>query len=469
MSETEQILNFVARLPPTPNPYYATANKVGQVLRPPKSPLWSRRFRVVIWVLYIIIFFQAVFLVYQRVRVRMSARLQYNKLGLLVINISDSSAIAYFLHAPLSIYVISVNIALDRGYNVDMAPMICVYGHKFIPIVLGSWALLWVSACHCAQIFWESNMAHKMNRDKLKVAIKLGLTVFFVICAFGPLPFISWFFFKSYKYLHHLETGAHAMASKLRARGRNYDPATFNTLELLTLLLPGQKLTSDIERLKKALIIGTTIYFYVIIVLLAIYIPLLTISLRALYKQSLSQVNVDAGNGSHERSKPSRVGRKILRERQRLVYHAICVFISTAVHLPPTAWKIVHSTGDYLHNATWKEVTHIGLVAPLAFSANLILLILNIHSHQFLSDRKKKMQRAAMGSMAMTEEAPTRRRGIRTLFLSHTEDEEISLPDVAARTIINDEKTNLASEKLDYADPTTSKIEITQWTFSTVT
>ncbi|KNZ54889.1 hypothetical protein VP01_2822g2 [Puccinia sorghi] len=93
----------------------------------------------------------------------------------------------------------------------------------------------------------------------------------------------------------------------------------------------------------------------------------------------------------------------------------------------------------------------------------VILLILNIHSHHILSDRKKRMQRAAMGSVAMSNAAPTERKGFRTLFLSHSDDEGMSLHDVSART------TNDGSGKLDYDNPSLPGIKVKQWTFSTIT
>ncbi|KNZ54892.1 hypothetical protein VP01_2822g5 [Puccinia sorghi] len=263
------------------------------------------------------------------------------------------------------------------------------------------------------------------------------------------------------------------------------------------------------DHLRKSLVIGTKIYLCVIVLLLTIYIPLLTISLGGLYKQSVSQAQIDAAIGSNERSKPSRIGRKIHRERQRLVYHAICVFISTAVHLPPTAWKVANSRGDFLHNVTWKEVTaSFVFMVSLKFTgiggsagllreyvrnslrkrlpANpIILLILNIHSHHILSDRKKRMQRAAMGSLATSKAAPIERNGLRTLFLSHSDDEDMSLHDATARTTndgesqmltemvistsLSNEEFDLGSGKLDYDNPSLPGIKIKQWSFSTIT
>ncbi|EFP85876.2 hypothetical protein PGT21_022661 [Puccinia graminis f. sp. tritici] len=319
-------------------------------------------------------------------------------------------------------------------------------------------------------------MASNMNRERLKIAIKWGVSTFFLICAFGPIPFISWLYTQAYRDLHKIETVIHSVAAKLRAEGKTYDPTNFHSFKLLSLLLPASDLAPLNDRLKSALTTSTVIYCMIITCLISIYIPLLTISLRALYKQSVSQAKIDAAMGSSGGSKPSRISRKLHRERQRLVFHALCVFVSTAVHLPPTAWKVFHSKGDFLHNVAYKEVTHQGLMAPLAFTGNFILLLLNFHSHQIRSDRKNRMQKATFGSGSQEEGGlpPARRTGIRTLFLSQTDDAEISLQNVTEKTEEDGQSEekyhpNYSASPPGYTSTSLAGIKIKQSTFSTTT
>ncbi|OAV90789.1 hypothetical protein PTTG_28204 [Puccinia triticina 1-1 BBBD Race 1] len=473
MSQEAKLLRFITRLPPTVNPYVATAKRLEEMIHSPQSPLWSRRLRVVVLVLYCLIFAQALYLLYQRSRIHKSAKLKYNRLGLFVINISDTSALAYFFYAPLTLYVVAVNIAIDRGYPIDESTMICVFGHKFIAVVLGSWG----TRTQCAQIFWNSDMASNMDREKLKTAIKWGVSSFFVICAFGPVPFISLIYIRAYRELHEVETIIHGVASNLRAESGTYDPATFNVLNILTLLIPARRATYHNHRFEVTLKTGDGVYCLITFLLISIYIPLLTISLRSLYNQSVSQSKIDAVMGSSGGSKPSRNGRKIYRERQRLVYHALCVFFSTAVHFPPTVWKVFNSKGDFLHDVAFKEVTQQGLMAPLAFSGNVILLLLNIHSYQIRRDRKMRMaQRQATIESSQGSGAPTRRTGIRTLFLSQSDDEEISLQNVVESTQVGSHMAE-KSEKYPgsptltpgYMSTSLAGIKIKQCTFSTTT
>ncbi|PLW40968.1 hypothetical protein PCASD_06615 [Puccinia coronata f. sp. avenae] len=378
MSATQELLEFIGSLPPTVNPYSATATKLEEAIRTPRSPLWSRRLRVVALALYIIIFFQTLFLLYQRAKIHQSIKLQFNKLGLLVVNITDSSALAYFFSSPFTIYVLSVQVALDKGHHLDQALMLCIFGQKFIPILLGSCTL--VGFClHC----------------------------------------------------HKLESVVHHIASNLRAESIKYDPQEFNTFDLLRLLLPAQRLPHVFENLEHDVDVSTWVYFILVCMLISIYIPLLTISLRALYQQSVSQSKIDAAMTSTPTNgipQPSRLG-KIHRERQRLVYHAICVFISTAVHLPPLAWKIFHSKGNYFHSVAWNEVTRHGLMTPLAFSGNIILLILNMHSYQILADRKMKMQPSLFDSTGIEEVTPCKKSFLKKLLLVDDDDEDEIMED----------------------------------------
>jgi hypothetical protein len=53
---------------------------------------------------------------------------------------------------------------------------------------------------------------------------------------------ISGLYVIAYRYLNGIEHGAHEIVSRLRARGRHYDPETYNMLDLLTVLIPAQKL-----------------------------------------------------------------------------------------------------------------------------------------------------------------------------------------------------------------------------------
>ncbi|KNF02316.1 hypothetical protein PSTG_04521 [Puccinia striiformis f. sp. tritici PST-78] len=228
------MISFVAGLPPSVNPYLATADQLEIFIKSPPSPPWSRRLRIVALINCFVIFSQSIFLLHQRIKIHQSAKLKYNKLGLLVINISDSSALAYFFFAPLALFVIVMHIGLDRGYPLDESLIICVYAHGYFPIILGSWL--------CAHIFWNSDMASNMDREKLRMCIKWSMIAFFLLGAVGPLPVLSWLYISAYNDLRKVETVAHDIARQLRRHSHNFYRADFSILNVLTMLAPAQRL-----------------------------------------------------------------------------------------------------------------------------------------------------------------------------------------------------------------------------------
>ncbi|KAI7939726.1 hypothetical protein MJO29_014462 [Puccinia striiformis f. sp. tritici] len=184
----------------------------------------------------------------------------------------------------------------------------------------------------------------------------------------------------------------------------------------------------------------------------------------------MSQAKMDAIAGSSDEFKQSRASKRLHRERQRLVYHALCVFISTAVFLPPAAWKVFNSKGDFVHDVTWNEVTFQGLSVPLSFTGNIILLILNVHSYQILDERKAKAQLAKSGASSQGGSIPPKRSAIKTLFLSTMDEEDIPLSTASEEVERGaTDKYQPACGTADYRSNTLAEIKIEQCTFSTST
>ncbi|KAI7939124.1 hypothetical protein MJO28_014703 [Puccinia striiformis f. sp. tritici] len=288
-------------------------------------------------------------------------------------------------------------------------------------------------------------MASNMDREKLRMCIKWSMIAFFLLGAVGPLPVLSWLYISAYNDLRKYTECV------------NYDGASAETYSHHSL---------PQERFEHSLHLSITVYCVDIIVMILIYIPLLTISLRSLYQQSMSQAKMDAIAGSSDEFKQSRASKRLHRERQRLVYHALCVFISTAVFLPPAAWKVFNSKGDFVHDVTWNE----GLSVPLSFTGNIILLILNVHSYQILDERKAKAQLAKSGASSQGGSIPPKRSAIKTLFLSTMDEEDIPLSTASEEVERGaTDKYQPAYGTADYRSNTLAEIKIEQCTFSTST
>ncbi|KAI9621050.1 hypothetical protein H4Q26_013243 [Puccinia striiformis f. sp. tritici PST-130] len=223
-------------------------------------------------------------------------------------------------------------------------------------------------------------MASNMDREKLRMCIKWSMIAFFLLGAVGPLPVLSWLYISAYNDLRKVETVAHDIARQLRRHSHNFYRADFSILNVLTMMAPAQKLIPITERFEHSLHLSITVYCVDIIVMILIYIPLLTISLRSLYQQSMSQAKMDAIAGSSDEFN----------------------------NLGPVRDSI-------------------GLSVPLSFTGNIILLILNVHSYQILDERKAKAQLAKSGASSQGGSIPPKRSAIKTLFLSTMDEEDIPL------------------------------------------
>lgn len=331
--------------------------------------------------------FQSAFLLYQRLQISQHPKVKRNSLGLVIVNISYIAAFSFISYSTLTIYTLLVQIAMDWGHDMDEAMMLFIFGIRFLTVIVGSWAFLWVCACQCALILWNSTLASKMNRDRLKNLIQYGSSFLILLFALGPLLPIAWQYIKAYQALHQIETITHHISSTLRSRADNYDPNNFNQLSLLSLLIPAKKLLPLRARMEGALRLGQKMYLVDLGHLSLVYIPLLVISLRHLYKQSKFQAEIDAATGTNN-SNESPISKRIRRQRQRLVLHAISVYLATSIHLPVVIYEIfLSSKPGFSQTAKWCQLTFVGLTAPLSFTGNIVLLVLNIHSYLILRDR----------------------------------------------------------------------------------
>lgn len=400
-----QLVKLIDHIPPNVNPYLAAANMLEASTRGPDSPLWLRRFRVSSIALLGVIVVQAAFLLFQRARLQ-RPKIVFNDLGLVIADISWISAIVYLSYGPVTIFVLLLIHFADAGYTVRNSTILLIFGIKFFPIILGSWALIWICACQCASILWTSLKASGMNRRLLRGLIRWGFSISFILLAFGPLPFITWVYVQAYFKLRKIESISQHVNLSLRSVAPGYDPNNFNKLGFLSLLMPAREILSLEKSTENYDYIGLKLYCGVICTLICIHVPLLWLSLRGLYRQSVPQSAIDAALGSGRPLGKPKISRELRQERRRLVLHAACVFFSTTVHLPPVVWKmtLVH-TPEFLLGVKGKELSYSGLTIPLSITGNIILLILNAQAHQLLL-KKTRNRDATFLCISLSQSTP---------------------------------------------------------------
>lgn len=184
--QPSSVTDFLANLPPDVNPYLATANMLENSVHSPRSPPWARRLSVATIIFFTIMLLQAVYLVFQKVRVQ-TPKMKFNKLGLVVFDLSYATGIGFSLTASLTVTVLVLERISDSGHRVRESVIALLFGHQFMPILITAWALSWFGTCQCALAFWNSNAAFNLNRKRLQAFLQWGLSATFLLASFGPI------------------------------------------------------------------------------------------------------------------------------------------------------------------------------------------------------------------------------------------------------------------------------------------
>ncbi|OAV90793.1 hypothetical protein PTTG_28208 [Puccinia triticina 1-1 BBBD Race 1] len=203
---------------------------------------------------------------------------------------------------------------------------------------------------------------------------------------------MTWTYVKAYKNLREMETIVINLSSMLHHKANAYDPhkvGAFSASSDLGQLQSAMKLAPLRLEVANNLRHGLIIYCIDTCLLIVIYAPLLWISFRGLYDRSSPSENVEAALGPVKPVKKNPISRKLNRDRRRLVSHALCVYVSTTLHLPPLILMLTRNVDNFMTDLTRREITYHGLNDPLAVMANIILLILNVNSHHIIRAQKK--------------------------------------------------------------------------------
>ncbi|PLW26455.1 hypothetical protein PCANC_26759, partial [Puccinia coronata f. sp. avenae] len=334
-----KILDVVAHSPPHVNPYDTVIEVLKKHLEPPPTPRWLSNLRILTLVLYVLMFFQAVSLLYQRYRTSPLFKLRRNNLGLVFVDIYYNTGLVYFFFAPVTAYILIIQIAAERGHHAKESTILFIFCHKFFALILGSWGMF--------------DFASTMNRERLQTLIKWAYSSFFVFVALVPLPFITWPYVNAYRDLREEESIIEDLITALRQQASAYDPKKFYLDNILSQLGPAIKLNMLRISLGMNLRYGLIVYSLDNCLLILIHTPLLWISLRSLYKKSPPPVSVEAALGSTKiKVKKPPISRKLDRDRRRLVCHALYVFAGTALHLPPLIFLLTRNMDDFVSDPT---------------------------------------------------------------------------------------------------------------------
>ncbi|KAG0147285.1 hypothetical protein CROQUDRAFT_656394 [Cronartium quercuum f. sp. fusiforme G11] len=388
-AEEQKIIDFVLHLPSNVNPYSTVARYMRSQIIPPALPSWVSRIQYFAGFLCVMVLGQALFLMQARIRLKEFSFTRFSQLGLLHLDIASTTSVMYSLFAPLAIADLILMDLVSAG-RLDLYPgQIILMVYKPIVIMNLAWAFAWFCACQCASIIYESPLRKRSMPQMARwtmIAFFLGVTIL-------PIPMLLYIGAKASIEYDAISSIISEVVQNLLAQAPHINPRTYKPMALLLLMLPAKGVIPHLSQIKDLSTFAQSFYLCIVIILIIFYCPLLFFTLRRLYARSVSQKHVIGqvgGTESESYDRSAKANRKIRNQRNRLVWHAFAALGTTIMNVPTLALGLYYDEHGQSMGKGRLILLRVGEQIPFAIAANIILGILNFHSHRQIQEMKFK-------------------------------------------------------------------------------
>ncbi|KAG0149554.1 hypothetical protein CROQUDRAFT_669088 [Cronartium quercuum f. sp. fusiforme G11] len=232
----ERVISFVKNIPSEANPYLVTAKFLSDQLQSPPLPTWSRWVARLTLLGFIIMFFQACYLLYVRINTKHFRFFTWNSLGLLQLDVSGVGAMSYIAYSTVAIIDLAFKETIRRGQH-DQTGELFLNGVKYIIILEWLWVFLWVRACQLAAL----------TKGTLTRASRCIINISLVLMSLWPIPPIFWAYVKlNSEYIHIKDTIKPIMA-ELSLAAPSYTTKTYNQAHIWIILMPALRVVPHIQ------------------------------------------------------------------------------------------------------------------------------------------------------------------------------------------------------------------------------
>ncbi|KAG0145959.1 hypothetical protein CROQUDRAFT_107488 [Cronartium quercuum f. sp. fusiforme G11] len=414
--EELELINFVLHIPPDVNPYLAVAERMKASIDLPPQPPWTtipQRFAMLFFMLLLV---QAILVIDARTKVKAFKPLTFGSLGLVRLDISSMTAVAYGLYAPLVISDLILEEFMKAGLR-DMSGEIMLFGCKFLVILYVEWGtclvqmrmleiscaysltftfikgFMWACICQCAVLIYESPMAPQENIGRgMSPIVRRGLNALFVSIILVPMSLVVYCYGTVNNEYEKAKSILYGVIQKLYTEANGFKAETYSRINLLMLLIPARDMAPHIDQIARFTRYGIVVYLVTLCFFVLTYIPLLSFSLSRLYARSVSQkdLRLAAGPEGNLNNKFAAASQKIRLQRRRLVLLALATLATTALHVPVLIAQLSFKGNRFMIDQKWILLTRVGLHLPFSILGNIILGIIHIHARQQVADMQAK-------------------------------------------------------------------------------
>lgn len=383
----QEMIDFVTSLPPSVNPYEATAAKIAQRTTVATPVLWGRILRRIIGFQFCVMFFQALTVLWLRKRAKKLKFLRFNKLGLIHVEVLNEIVALMLLFSILTVLDLVTQEFVERG--------LFTFSHKLIlrtckfPIAADvCWLFLWICGIETVMSSTSLRVQERSGLSiKLSLRIRLAANTLLLLAMTVPgilLVAISWV---ATIHLRAIEKSAKITISNLLKAAPSYQPHNSQTFSIFALLQPAQKIIPESKAFSKYIRWALVLYLVQHLLIMTLYIPTSFIALRGLRRQTITESSLQRISAMESISQgqgqiPS-LTRILAREkaaaekvRKRLITHAVLLYVDTFLYCPTLMYMLSYHGVDFFNNPTWVLIEQVAIHGPNALIGNIILAFL---------------------------------------------------------------------------------------------
>ncbi|PLW42610.1 hypothetical protein PCANC_11745 [Puccinia coronata f. sp. avenae] len=375
MGDEIRLLNFISNIPPDANPYQETINYLEAVAAPPTLPHWARLTLKFFIACYSLMWLQSFYLLYVRFKTRTFRLITVTRLGLWRVDVPNMSGLAYFLYPPLVIADLTLQHKIDEGERdlTDKVPLLASF--------------IWVCACQCLSNYWNDQWPEASRHGRtvpLPRYAVITMNTLFVFLLTWIIPCVIILTTQSNEEYKMIRRILASIVAALEAQSSAYDPNTYKTSRLITILLPAREMLTH-ERnmaryLRTALIVGLAN----LILLCLLYAFLLKSSIGAIQRRTEECTFAVAISPFDQSGQFAHIKHRVRQEYWTSVIHGLAVYLISLAFVPILIWQVSFPGPAYMRSRTWLTVTQIGMHGPFAITGNAIVLLLNLQARRML-------------------------------------------------------------------------------------
>ncbi|KAH9821107.1 hypothetical protein DFH28DRAFT_951476 [Melampsora americana] len=350
-----EVVHFVLGIPPSTNPYHATAQLISDMSKPIALPRWSQYVEHFFGLVFLMDLFFAGYIIYLRLKTKNLYIVRFNALGLIQLDRGFHCTSIYFIHCAVAVLDWIFKDFVLVGHS-DQTWSNLIIGLKSTLLLCNSWAFLWMCVCHCALVKWGPIGNADQTSYKIPYKMAWVLNAYFLLILISTIVSILWAFSHltiEVLFVKHL---AKHVIHRLLHAARKYSASTYQPLKILTMLTVLKPALAHVPRIVYYTRLGSIFYLVNRVILIVTYIPFLAIIMRDFRNRS--------GRGILHRKQEQILMQGILHTAMAFITFAIIVYL-------------LHFPGDtFIHDTAYWIVLRVGLHGSMAIAESLALYLL---------------------------------------------------------------------------------------------